>query len=483
MTSPPPPPGPPRRSLRPRVPAVLRDEPQYRLLFTGQVLSILGDRVTMVVLPFAVLAVGGDVSDVAIVSAAQFLPFAILALPAGVWADRYNRKRIIITSDVTRFLCQLTAGLLLVTDTAHVTHLVVLAAVYGAADAFFAPAFTGLLPGTVSPVNLQPANALRGLSYSTGSILGPVLGGLLVALAGPGGAFLFDAATFAVSIVCLVPLRPRVVADVLHGEDPEATTTHFLTSLKEGWSEVRSRSWVTAFLGGMASYHVIVLPAIFVLGPVLAADELDGAKSWAIITAGFGLGSVLGDLLLLRWRPRFALRVASLMLIGASCQAAFIGSGLGDLGDRRARGAGRHLRHRHLHALGDVAAGARPGPGAVPRLQLRLPDQRRPHPRRQPDDRHGQRGRRGQADAVRHDGTGRHGGAGHRLASPPYAGCPAPSPSPTPPRPSPATRAGGPGRAPGRPPAGRGPMPGRPRRTGPARGTPASVRTRAATPG
>ena len=329
MTSPPSPPGPPRRSLRPRVPAVLRDEPQYRLLFTGQVLSILGDRVTMVVLPFAVLAVGGHVGDVAIVSAAQFLPFAILALPAGVWADRYNRKRIIITSDVARFVCQLTAGLLLVTDTAHVGHLVAIAAVYGAADAFFAPAFTGLLPGTVSPVNLQPANALRGLSYSTGSILGPVLGGLLVAASGPGGAFLFDAATFAVSIACLVPLRPRVVADVLHDEDPEATTTHFLTSLKEGWSEVRSRSWVTAFLGGMASYHVIVLPAIFVLGPVLAADELDGAKSWAIITAGFGLGSVLGDLLLLRWRPQFALRVASLMLVGASCQAAFIGSGLG----------------------------------------------------------------------------------------------------------------------------------------------------------
>ena len=68
-----------RRRLR--VPAVLRDEPQYRLLFTGQVLSILGDRVTGVVLPFAVLAVGGDVGDVAIVSAAQFLPFAVLALP------------------------------------------------------------------------------------------------------------------------------------------------------------------------------------------------------------------------------------------------------------------------------------------------------------------------------------------------------------------------------------------------------------------
>lgn len=317
------------RPWRPRLPSVLREEPQYRLLFGGQVLSILGDRVMMVVLPFAVLAVGGGVGDVAIVSAAQFLPFAVLALPAGVWADRLDRKKILIASDVTRFGCQLAGGILLVTGTAHVLHLAVLAALYGAADAFFAPAFTGLLPGTVSPINLQPANALRGLSFSTGSIVGPVLAGFLVAFAGPGGAFLFDAGTFAVSIACLIPIRPRVAAQVMHDEDPGASTTRFLSSLKEGWSEVRTRPWVTSFLGGMAAYHLIVLPAIFVLGPVLAAEELDGARSWAIITAGFGVGCVVGDVLLLRWRPRFALRVASLMLIGASCQAAFIGSGIG----------------------------------------------------------------------------------------------------------------------------------------------------------
>ena len=317
------------RPWRPRLPSVLREEPQYRLLFGGQVLSILGDRVMMVVLPFAVLAVGGGVGDVAIVSAAQFLPFAVLALPAGVWADRLDRKKILVASDVTRFGCQLAGGILLVTGTAHVLHLAVLAALYGAADAFFAPAFTGLLPGTVSPINLQPANALRGLSFSTGSIVGPVLAGFLVAFAGPGGAFLFDAGTFAVSIACLIPIRPRVAAQVMHDEDPGASTTRFLSSLKEGWSEVRSRPWVTSFLGGMAAYHLIVLPAIFVLGPVLAAEELDGARSWAIITAGFGVGCVVGDVLLLRWRPRFALRVASLMLIGASCQAAFIGSGFG----------------------------------------------------------------------------------------------------------------------------------------------------------
>ena len=64
-----------------RIPAVLREEPQYRLLFGSQVLSILGDRVTSIALPFAVLSVGGGVGDVALTSAAQFLPFVLLALP------------------------------------------------------------------------------------------------------------------------------------------------------------------------------------------------------------------------------------------------------------------------------------------------------------------------------------------------------------------------------------------------------------------
>ena len=316
-----------------RLPAVLREEPQYRLLFGSQVLSILGDRVTAVALPFAVLATGGGVAQVAMVSAAQFLPFVVLALPAGVWADRWDRKRILISSDAVRMVCQLTAGLLLLTDAATVPLLVAIAAVYGAADAFFAPAFSGLLPATVSPANIQPANALRGLSFSLGNVVGPVMAGLLIAfVGGPGGALLFDATTFLVSIALLAPLRPRVVADALAEEDPSATTTHFWTSLREGWGEVRSRSWVLAFLTGMSVYHLVVLPSIFVIGPVLMDRELDGARSWAVVVFCFGLGNIVGDLVLLRWRPTYALRVASLLFVGGSCQALFIGSGLGTWG-------------------------------------------------------------------------------------------------------------------------------------------------------
>ncbi len=318
---------PSRRALR--LPAVLREEPQFRLLFVGQLLSVLGDRVTTLVLPFAVLAVGGVVGEVALVSAAQFIPFALLALPAGVWADRLDRKTIIIVSDIIRMLCQITAGVLLLSGHATVPHLVVIAAVYGAADAFFTPAFTGLLPAVVSPKNLQQANALRGATFSITAIAGPAFGALLVALAGPGGAFCFDAVTFVVSIICFIRLKARRTVASLSGDHGQLVPEKFFAGLRRGWVEVRSRPWILAFLGGWASYSFFVLPAIFVLGPVLADAKFGGATGWAIIVVAFGIGSLIGDFILLKWRPRFALRVAAFALVGASCQAGIIGSGLG----------------------------------------------------------------------------------------------------------------------------------------------------------
>ena len=172
---------------------------------------MLGDRVTSVALPFAVLAVGGGVREVALTSTAQFLPFVVLAMPAGVWADRWDRKRILISSDLVRLVTQSVAAVLLLSGQAEVVHLVVLAAVFGAADAFFAPAFSGLLPTTVSPGNIQPANALRGLSFSLANVAGPVVAGVLIGFAGgPGSALVFDAATFLVSVLLLLPLRSAI---------------------------------------------------------------------------------------------------------------------------------------------------------------------------------------------------------------------------------------------------------------------------------
>jgi MFS family permease len=303
------------------LPAVLREERQFRLLFLGQALSVVGDRMTQVVLPFAVLSIGGSATDVGLVAAAGFLPFIVLALVGGVLADRVERRRILIASDVVRLATQATAGVLLVSGGAEVWHLAALAAVFGAADSFFSPAFTGLMPLTIAePHHLQQANALRGMSFSTGSIVGPVLGGLLVATIGEGGALLVDAGTFGVSVLCLLALRPRVV----ERGDPEP----FASDLRGGWQAVKARTWVWSFLLVMIVYHVVVLPSIWVLGPVLMEDELDGATSWAIVVTAFGLGSIVADFVLLRFRPRFALRTAVAAMALASCQAVIIGSGL-----------------------------------------------------------------------------------------------------------------------------------------------------------
>lgn len=308
---------------RPVLPEVLREEPQFRRLFLGQLLSVVGDRVTSVALPFAVLAVGGDATAVGLVAAAQFAPFLVLSLLAGVVADRSDRRRLLIGSDAVRLVTQLVAAVLLLSGEATPLALGVLAAVFGAADAFFTPAFTGLLPQTLlDGERLQQANALRGLTFSIGSVGGPAIAGVLVALAGPGGALLFDAATFAASIAFLLRVRPAVAA-ALRGRSDS-----MLQGLRGGWHAVRSRRWVSAFLLALAVYHVVVLPSVFVLGPVLAQAEYGGASSWAVVVAAFGAGAVVGDLLLLRWRPRFALRVAALCLLGASAQAAVIGSGL-----------------------------------------------------------------------------------------------------------------------------------------------------------
>jgi Major Facilitator Superfamily len=287
------------------------------------VLSLVGDRVMLVALPFAVLEAGGGLRDVGLVVTAQLLPFLVFALVGGVLSDRGDRKRVVVASDAGRLVVQAVGGALLVAGAATPLALGVLAALYGTAEAFFQPAFTGLLPQTVShPGQLQPANAVRGLSFSVASIAGPALAGILVGAVGAGAAMLFDAGSFAVSVACLVRLRPRVAA-----EGTEETPPPFLVAIRAGWHAVRSRSWVVAGLGAMCAYAGIVLPAVYVLGPVVVSREHGGPGAWAAVGVAFGLGCVLGDLLLLRIRPPRALRTAGLALLLASCQAAVYGSG------------------------------------------------------------------------------------------------------------------------------------------------------------
>jgi MFS family permease len=206
--------------------------------------------------------------------------------------------------------------------------LAVLSFVYGTSAAVFMPALTGLIPQTVTPARLQEANALIALTRSVANVAGPALAGVVLALSGPGEAIALDAATFLVSALALLRLHPAP-APAGAGEDAGAP---FVAQLRTGWREVRSRAWLSWGLGAMSAYHVFVLPAVFVLGPTLAARELDGSSSWATIVACFGIGSILGNVLALRLPVRRPMRLAAGALLVAGTQAAIIGSGLGTAG-------------------------------------------------------------------------------------------------------------------------------------------------------
>src|SRR5262249_12179452 len=147
------------------------------------------------------------------------------------------RQRVMLAADALRAVTQALVAVLLVTDAAAVWHLVVLFALYGAADAFFSPAATGLVPEVVSTGGLQQANALLGLTRSVPAVLGPALAGVLVAPAGPAPVFALDAAPFAVSSISLACLRvPR--------RPFEPAAAGMLADLRAGWGAVAARAWV-----------------------------------------------------------------------------------------------------------------------------------------------------------------------------------------------------------------------------------------------
>ncbi|MFE1285718.1 MFS transporter [Streptomyces sp. NPDC058751] len=306
------------------VPGVLRDEPQFARLFIGQSLSVLGDRVSFVAVPFAALSVGGSASDVGLLAAAGLVPTLLFSLVGGVWADRFPRHRIMLVSDLVRFAAQGLAAVLLLTGVAEVRHLVLLMAVFGTADAFFMPAATGLTPLLVGADRLREANALRGFVQSAGLVAGPALAGLLVASAGPGGALAVDALTFAVSAAFLARLTPREMTAEAARPAPGG---RFLGELRAGWAQVRGRPWVWSGMAAISVYHVVVLPSVFVLGPVLAEDRWGGAAGWAVVTAGFGIGSVVGDVCAYRIEVGRPMALAAAALAVASCQAVVIGLG------------------------------------------------------------------------------------------------------------------------------------------------------------
>ena len=289
-----------------RIPLGALQEREFRLFFTGQMVSLLGDAVTPFALAWAVLDLTGSASDLGFVIAAKTAPLVIFLLAGGVFADRLPRRGVMLTADVARMAIQAATAALLLSHTARIWELIVLQASAGAGTAFFDPASTGLTPMTVSAGRLQEANALRGMSMGLTQFAGPALAGLLIVTAGPGYALAIDAASFGVSAFYLARLHlpPHVSLP------PQS----FARDLLDGWREFTARTWVwltvvSVSLANMMDSVWLVLAAVWI------KNGHGGAGAWTAILVVSALGALAAGATALRFTPRRPLLMASLAVV------------------------------------------------------------------------------------------------------------------------------------------------------------------------
>jgi MFS family permease len=281
-------------------------ERNFRLLWIGQAVSAIGDSVAPIALAFATLSVSHSAGALGLVLAVSTVA-RVIALPiGGVWSDRLPRQLVMLSSDWVRAAIHAVVAALLITGNAQLWHIVVQAIIYGFAAGFFMPASGALVPQTVSAPRLQQANALMGLSRSIAEVGGPALAGVLVAVFGPGWVFAIDAATFVVSAISLGLLRVAPITG--------KSEANFWTELADGLRAVTSRRWYLLNLGAHAMWN-FAIAAFFVLGPIVATNQLGGPSAWGLIGAAMGVGSILGGLIALRVMPRRPLVVANLALV------------------------------------------------------------------------------------------------------------------------------------------------------------------------
>ena len=285
--------------------------PAFRFLFSARAVSYVGTYLAPIAVAFAILDNGGGATAVGLSFAAWTLAQVTMLSFGGVVGDRVPRRTVMIGSDLASMAVRATMGVLLVSGRAEVWQLIALQACGGAAVAFYSPASYGLVREVVPDDQLQQANGLLAIARYAAFPLGAAIGGSIVALIGSGTALLVDAGTYAASAALLSRIDVESIARAGAG---------FLRELREGWSAFVEQTWVWVLVLYISMYFLITYAPFFVLGPYVAKHTMDGASSWAFVVTGEGVGSLLGGLAGLRWRPRQPMVFTGLLLMVSAVQ-------------------------------------------------------------------------------------------------------------------------------------------------------------------
>ncbi|WP_249010302.1 MFS transporter [Conexibacter sp. DBS9H8] len=278
-----------------------------RRVFGATVVSNLGSGIVSVAFAFAVLDLTHSATDLGIVLACRTVAQVSGLLLGGVVADRTSRRRVMMGADLTRLAGQALIGILLVRHQATLVELAASQVILGAAGAFFQPAAAGLLPA-VAGDQLQEANALRGIASAASSVIGPLLGALVVVAVGPAWGLLADSLSYGLSALWLRRLT-RGVGDAPMPAEGRQT---MLSDLRGGFREVTSRTWVWSLILAFAVGNALG-GTWDLFGPLATRHWYGGAPTFALLSVLWSAGSLLGGIALLRFKPRRPLLVGTLL--------------------------------------------------------------------------------------------------------------------------------------------------------------------------
>ncbi|MCB5168669.1 MFS transporter [Streptomyces bambusae] len=291
-------------------PTALRRRPSwagrnYTLLTAAAVVTNLGSHGALIAAAFAVLQAGGSGGDVGLVAAARTLPLVLFLLVGGALADRLPRHRVMVAANALNCASQGVFAVLVLTGRPELWQMMLLSALGGTGQAFFNPAAEGMLLSTVTGEQAARAFALFRLAMNGAGIGGAALGGAMIAAMGPGWVLAVDAVAFALAGAL------RAFLDVSHIPEREPGGG-LLADLREGWKEFSTRPWLWSIVLQFSVVVAVVGAAESVYGPLVARDRLGGAAPWGLALGAFGVGTIAGAVLMMRWKPRRLLLAATL---------------------------------------------------------------------------------------------------------------------------------------------------------------------------
>ncbi|HEY1594761.1 MAG TPA: MFS transporter [Thermoleophilaceae bacterium] len=260
----------------------------FRLLWAGMCVSLIGDGVFLVAMAWQVYALSNVPTALSAVGIAMTVPTIAFLLLGGVVSDRFDRRKVILASDLARAVAVGAIALLAATGSLRLWHIVALAAVYGTGTGFFAPSFDAIVPELLPAGELGRANSLDQFARPLAlRLAGPALGGFLIAAGGSGVAFAIDAASFLASGAAVLAMAPRARA-------PRGEPVSIGADLAAGMRYVRRHVWLWGTFAAAAIAYLVFMGPTEVLLPFLVKNELHGsAFEFGVVLAAGGLASVV----------------------------------------------------------------------------------------------------------------------------------------------------------------------------------------------